>query len=60
MKTGLATQKKLSEPAVDFPRINESYTGRYVSNVVTAQNENPHLIFIVKLLCKEFVRKGLI
>ncbi|KAI4383001.1 hypothetical protein MLD38_008887 [Melastoma candidum] len=28
MKTGLATQKKLSESAVDFPRINESYTGR--------------------------------
>ncbi|XP_031374113.1 carotenoid 9,10(9',10')-cleavage dioxygenase-like isoform X2 [Punica granatum] len=28
MKTGLASQKKLSAPAVDFPRINESYTGR--------------------------------
>ncbi|KAL5543570.1 hypothetical protein UlMin_007354 [Ulmus minor] len=28
MKTGLATQKKLSETAVDFPRVNESYTGR--------------------------------
>ena len=29
MKSGLASQKKLSASAVDFPRINESYTGRY-------------------------------
>lgn len=50
MKTGLATQKKLSEPAVDFPRINESYTGRYVSNVIIAHNENPHLISIEERL----------
>ncbi|XP_031395854.1 carotenoid 9,10(9',10')-cleavage dioxygenase-like [Punica granatum] len=28
MKTGLASQKKLSETAIKFPRINESYTGR--------------------------------
>ncbi|XP_027357106.1 carotenoid 9,10(9',10')-cleavage dioxygenase 1 isoform X3 [Abrus precatorius] len=28
MKTGEASQKKLSAPAVDFPRVNESYTGR--------------------------------
>lgn len=28
MKSGLANQKRLSAPAVDFPRINESYTGR--------------------------------
>ncbi|OMO69765.1 Carotenoid oxygenase [Corchorus capsularis] len=28
MKTGVATQKKLSESAVDFPRVNENYTGR--------------------------------
>ncbi|XP_068344866.1 carotenoid 9,10(9',10')-cleavage dioxygenase 1-like [Pyrus communis] len=28
LNTGLASQKKLSEPAVDFPRVNESYTGR--------------------------------
>ncbi|CAN6696952.1 unnamed protein product [Malus baccata var. baccata] len=27
LKTGLASQKKLSEGAVDFPRVNESYTG---------------------------------
>lgn len=29
MKTGLASQKQLSASAVDFPRVNESYTGRY-------------------------------
>ncbi|XP_057978629.1 carotenoid 9,10(9',10')-cleavage dioxygenase 1 [Malania oleifera] len=28
LKTGLAAQRKLSAPAVDFPRVNESYTGR--------------------------------
>ncbi|MCH88133.1 carotenoid 910(9'10')-cleavage dioxygenase, partial [Trifolium medium] len=28
MKTGEASQKKLSASAVDFPRVNESYTGR--------------------------------
>ncbi|XP_051146077.1 carotenoid 9,10(9',10')-cleavage dioxygenase [Andrographis paniculata] len=28
LKNGLAAQKKLSAPAVDFPRVNESYTGR--------------------------------
>ncbi|KAL9262079.1 Carotenoid 9,10(9',10')-cleavage dioxygenase-like protein [Drosera capensis] len=28
MKTGLASQRQLSASAADFPRINESYTGR--------------------------------
>ncbi|GKV27489.1 hypothetical protein SLEP1_g36659 [Rubroshorea leprosula] len=28
MKSGFASQKKLSESAVDFPRVNECYTGR--------------------------------
>ncbi|KAL0561870.1 hypothetical protein IC582_002315 [Cucumis melo] len=28
LKSGLASQRKLSESAVDFPRVNESYTGR--------------------------------
>ncbi|XP_050283888.1 carotenoid 9,10(9',10')-cleavage dioxygenase 1-like isoform X2 [Quercus robur] len=28
MKTGLASQKKLSTSVVEFPRVNESYTGR--------------------------------
>ncbi|CAK9167661.1 unnamed protein product [Ilex paraguariensis] len=27
MKSGLASQKKLSAPAIDFPRVNESYIG---------------------------------
>lgn len=31
MKSGLASQRKLSAPAVDFPRVNEYYTGRYIS-----------------------------
>jgi len=31
MKTGVASQKKLSESAVDFPRVNESYIGRFTS-----------------------------
>ncbi|KAM3271229.1 hypothetical protein ACQJBY_041791 [Aegilops geniculata] len=28
MKTGAASQKQLSVSSIDFPRINESYTGR--------------------------------
>ncbi|PON74212.1 Carotenoid cleavage dioxygenase [Parasponia andersonii] len=28
LKTGLASQRKLSASAVEFPRVNESYTGR--------------------------------
>ncbi|RID47925.1 hypothetical protein BRARA_I04483 [Brassica rapa] len=38
MKTGSASQKKLSASSVDFPRINESYTGkkqRYVYGIGT-------------------------
>lgn len=33
LKTGLASQKRLSASAVDFPRLNECYTGRYISAV---------------------------
>lgn len=33
MKSGAASQKKLSESAVDFPRINENYTGRSVVSI---------------------------
>ncbi|XP_065870169.1 carotenoid 9,10(9',10')-cleavage dioxygenase 1 isoform X2 [Euphorbia lathyris] len=29
MKTGIASQKRLSASAVDFPRVNESYTGSH-------------------------------
>jgi len=28
MKTGKASQKKLSAFSIDFPRVNERYTGR--------------------------------
>ena len=38
LKSGLASQKKLSESAVDFPRVNESYTGRYVSSVLVGRS----------------------
>ncbi|XP_052193273.1 carotenoid 9,10(9',10')-cleavage dioxygenase 1-like [Diospyros lotus] len=41
MKTGMASQKKLSAPAVDFPRVNESYTGRkqrYVYGTILDSN----------------------
>ncbi|KAL1833320.1 hypothetical protein DCAR_0103407 [Daucus carota subsp. sativus] len=41
MKSGLASQKKLSASAVDFPRINESYTGRkqqYVYGTILDQS----------------------
>ncbi|PHU17880.1 Carotenoid 9,10(9',10')-cleavage dioxygenase 1 [Capsicum chinense] len=39
MKNGLASQKKLSESTVDFPRVNENYTGRVVSGSVNASNQ---------------------
>ncbi|PHT92931.1 hypothetical protein T459_00813 [Capsicum annuum] len=31
IKNGLASQKKMSESAVDFPRVNENYTGNHNS-----------------------------
>lgn len=34
LKTGDAKQKKLSTSAVDFPRVNENYTGRYVRGIL--------------------------
>lgn len=34
LKSGLASQKKLSESAVDFPRVNEWYTGRYFNSLI--------------------------
>lgn len=37
LKTGQASQKKLSESAVDFPRVNGSYTGRYASPVLAGR-----------------------
>lgn len=39
MKTGLASQKKLSPACVDFPRINEYYMGRSVSSIIVGNYE---------------------
>ncbi|KAG2671628.1 hypothetical protein I3760_13G005500 [Carya illinoinensis] len=49
MKTGLASQKKLSVSAVDFPRVNESYTGRRQQYVYGTILDN---IFVVKGIIK--------
>ncbi|PHT30800.1 Carotenoid 9,10(9',10')-cleavage dioxygenase 1, partial [Capsicum baccatum] len=35
MKKGLASQKELSESAVDFPRVNENYSGRVLNTVMS-------------------------
>ncbi|XP_024025912.1 carotenoid 9,10(9',10')-cleavage dioxygenase 1 isoform X1 [Morus notabilis] len=40
MKTCLASQRKLSEKMVDFPRINESYTGRKQRYVYVTRLDN--------------------
>nr|POE91957.1 carotenoid 9,10(9',10')-cleavage dioxygenase 1 [Quercus suber] len=58
MKTGLASQKKLSKSVVEFPRVNESYTGRrqrfgseaiFVPRVpgMTSEEDDGYLIFFV-------------
>ncbi|KAL3380744.1 hypothetical protein AABB24_001074 [Solanum stoloniferum] len=44
MKNGVASQKKLSEAAVDFPRINENYTGRKQRYVYGTILNNIHKI----------------
>ncbi|KAK7850452.1 carotenoid 9 [Quercus suber] len=50
MKTGLASQKKLSASAVDFPRVNESYTGRKSSvNVIDAKTMSPDPVAVVEM-----------
>ncbi|CAN0864678.1 Carotenoid 9,10(9',10')-cleavage dioxygenase 1 [Linum grandiflorum] len=52
MKTGVASQKKLTASTVDFPRINESYTGRkqrYVYGTVLASNNIATVTGIVKV-----------
>ncbi|KAJ4829993.1 Dixin [Turnera subulata] len=50
MKTGVATQKKLSESAVDFPRVNESYTSRKSSvNVIDAKTMSADPVAVVEL-----------
>ncbi|KAK7861093.1 carotenoid 9 [Quercus suber] len=50
MKTGLASQKKLSTSAVEFPRVNESYTGRKSSvNVLDAKTMSANPIAVVEI-----------
>ncbi|KAJ6315483.1 hypothetical protein OIU78_018874 [Salix suchowensis] len=43
MKTGVASQKKLSESAVDFPSVNESYTGRCASTLCSSRNKDMYM-----------------
>ncbi|KAK9089692.1 hypothetical protein Scep_028774 [Stephania cephalantha] len=50
METGLASQKKLSAPAVDFPRVNESYTGRKSAvNVIDAKTMSAEPVAVIEL-----------
>ncbi|THU62190.1 hypothetical protein C4D60_Mb01t02510 [Musa balbisiana] len=50
MKSGAASQKQLSVSAVDFPRINESYTGRKSEvNVIDAKTMSADPIAVVEL-----------
>ncbi|KAF4400534.1 hypothetical protein G4B88_023327, partial [Cannabis sativa] len=50
MKTGLATQKQLSASAVDFPRVNESYTGRKSAvHVIDAKTMSSDPVAVVDL-----------
>ncbi|WZZ18346.1 hypothetical protein YC2023_111435 [Brassica napus] len=58
MKTGSASQKKLSASSVDFPRINESYTGKYdftfvheksCVNVIDAKTMSSEPVAVVEL-----------
>ncbi|TYK23264.1 carotenoid 9,10(9',10')-cleavage dioxygenase 1 isoform X2 [Cucumis melo var. makuwa] len=46
LKSGLASHRKLSESAVDFPRVNESYTGKYLYSSVLGSKENVQYVFI--------------
>ncbi|KAF2567229.1 hypothetical protein F2Q68_00025859 [Brassica cretica] len=50
MKTGSASQKKLSASAVDFPRINECYTGKKSCvNVIDAKTMSAEPVAVVEL-----------
>ncbi|KAG5386698.1 hypothetical protein IGI04_038168 [Brassica rapa subsp. trilocularis] len=50
MKTGSASQKKLSASSVDFPRINESYTGKKSCvNVIDAKTMSSEPVAVVEL-----------
>ncbi|XP_062115352.1 carotenoid 9,10(9',10')-cleavage dioxygenase 1-like [Humulus lupulus] len=49
LKTGLASQRKLSASAVEFPKVNESYTGRKQRYVYgTRLADHPRITGIVK------------
>jgi carotenoid cleavage dioxygenase len=48
LKTGLASQKKLSASGVDFPRVNESYTGRKQRHVYGTILDRAKVTGIVK------------
>ncbi|CAN4110360.1 unnamed protein product [Withania somnifera] len=51
MKSGVASHKNLSESAVDFPRINENYTGRKSAvNVIDAKKMSAEPVAVVELL----------
>ncbi|CAN4110363.1 unnamed protein product [Withania somnifera] len=50
MKSGAASQKKLSESAVDFPRINANYTGSKSDvNVIDAKTMSAEPVAVVEL-----------
>ncbi|OIW07986.1 hypothetical protein TanjilG_20087 [Lupinus angustifolius] len=50
IKTGEASQKKLSASAVDFPRVNESYTGRKsFVHVIDAKTMSADPVAIIEL-----------
>ncbi|RYQ94868.1 hypothetical protein Ahy_B08g089822 isoform B [Arachis hypogaea] len=50
MKSGEASQKKLSASAVDFPRVNESYTGRKsFVHVIDAKTMSADPVAVVEL-----------
>ncbi|CAH2033460.1 unnamed protein product [Thlaspi arvense] len=50
MKTGSASQKKLSASAVAFPRINEGYIGKKSCvNVIDAKTMSPEPVAVVEL-----------
>ena len=51
MKNGVALQKKLSEPAVDFPRVNESYTGRCASTLSRSCVTNVVVLWLEFIFC---------
>ncbi|XP_020574534.1 LOW QUALITY PROTEIN: carotenoid 9,10(9',10')-cleavage dioxygenase-like [Phalaenopsis equestris] len=48
MKTGAATQKQLSAPTIEFPRINESFMGRKQRYVYSTIVDNKHIKGIIK------------